>query len=228
MSDYLWDKSGEADPEVERLEQLLGGLRHRHDALELPPVAATRPVSGAARFFRPAALVAAALALVALAGLLIALRGPSAGEPVAASMREPSRTGEEQNATASEERNETASEERSETANVVAPHAGNVEAIDPQAIRRHTPGQVEMVEPRQTSPGVRVRAHRAGGAARRVKTDAQRSGLAEVAARDASQTDVGNTETDPSEAKQQLLYALRLASVKLGDARRLAQGDEVP
>ncbi|MBL8233475.1 MAG: FecR domain-containing protein [Bryobacterales bacterium] len=34
--DYLWDKSGSPDPEVERLEQLLGGLRHRGAAPELP------------------------------------------------------------------------------------------------------------------------------------------------------------------------------------------------
>ena len=29
MTDYLWDKSGEPDPEIQRLEHLLGGFAHR-------------------------------------------------------------------------------------------------------------------------------------------------------------------------------------------------------
>ncbi len=34
--DYLWDGSGEPDPEVQRLEQLLGTLRSRRPAPEFP------------------------------------------------------------------------------------------------------------------------------------------------------------------------------------------------
>jgi acyl-CoA synthetase (NDP forming) len=34
--DYLWDKSGEPDPEVQILEQLLGTLRYQEKPLELP------------------------------------------------------------------------------------------------------------------------------------------------------------------------------------------------
>ena len=61
--DYLWDRSGDADPEVERLETLLG--RYRHDA----PLRHERPPS------RMWLAVAAALffALVA-GGTLLALR----------------------------------------------------------------------------------------------------------------------------------------------------------
>ena len=36
MSDYLWDKTGEADAEVERLEELLGTLRYKARPLQLP------------------------------------------------------------------------------------------------------------------------------------------------------------------------------------------------
>ncbi len=36
MADYLWDKSGEPDPEVERLELMLGQFRHRRPAPEFP------------------------------------------------------------------------------------------------------------------------------------------------------------------------------------------------
>jgi cytoskeletal protein RodZ len=35
--DYLWDKSGEADPEVEHLERVLGGLRSRRTAQDVMP-----------------------------------------------------------------------------------------------------------------------------------------------------------------------------------------------
>ena len=36
MSDYLWDKTGEREEEVERLEGLLGNLRYKPRPLELP------------------------------------------------------------------------------------------------------------------------------------------------------------------------------------------------
>ena len=34
--DYLWDKSGEPDPEIQQLEEILGTLRYQPKALELP------------------------------------------------------------------------------------------------------------------------------------------------------------------------------------------------
>src|SRR5215475_5637517 len=34
--DYLWDKSGEPDPEIQQLEQILGTLRYQPRPLELP------------------------------------------------------------------------------------------------------------------------------------------------------------------------------------------------
>jgi hypothetical protein len=90
MSDYLWDKSGAPDAEVERLEELLGSLRHRPSALELPADATSldplRPrLFSTARLFNPArffdqawpsgtAWVAAALLLAFLVGATIFLR----------------------------------------------------------------------------------------------------------------------------------------------------------
>jgi len=45
--DYLWNRSGQPDPDVVRLEHLLEPLRHRPRALDLSgqpgPVAARRP-----------------------------------------------------------------------------------------------------------------------------------------------------------------------------------------
>jgi len=44
-SDYLWDRSGEPDPEVQHLEEILGGLRHRGSLPVLPgrPAQAAHP-----------------------------------------------------------------------------------------------------------------------------------------------------------------------------------------
>jgi len=39
MSDYLWDKSGEPDPEIQRLENLLSPLGHKQDKVPVWPVA---------------------------------------------------------------------------------------------------------------------------------------------------------------------------------------------
>ncbi len=72
MSDYLWDKSGEPDAEVERLETLLGELRFEPGRkLELPPEMIV-PARSHSRSY-PAFAVAAALALMILAGVWLAV-----------------------------------------------------------------------------------------------------------------------------------------------------------
>src|SRR5690349_8114451 len=68
MSDYLWDKQGPSDPDVEELEHLLAPMAYR-GAPPQPPRRSRLP------------WVAAALALSAIAALwLIRLRPPSGGE----------------------------------------------------------------------------------------------------------------------------------------------------
>ena len=59
---YLWDRSGEPDPEVQELEEILGTLGYRPQPLEIPnhiPVVRRRT-------FFPAIGIAAVIALVAL------------------------------------------------------------------------------------------------------------------------------------------------------------------
>lgn len=60
--DYLWDKSGEPDSEIEQLEELLGNLRYRRptEGLPLPAHAPVRPRSA----FAPSLAIAAALLLM--------------------------------------------------------------------------------------------------------------------------------------------------------------------
>lgn len=61
--DYLWDRSGKPDPEVARLEEVLGRLRYAGQPL---PAGAPPPARRLTRVWKPA-LAAAALLLVALA-----------------------------------------------------------------------------------------------------------------------------------------------------------------
>ena len=65
MSDYLWDKSGEVDPEVEHLENLLGTLRYQPRPFELPAHMQT-PIR-VRRAYWPHLAAAATLAFMLLA-----------------------------------------------------------------------------------------------------------------------------------------------------------------
>lgn len=62
--DYLWDKSGEPDPEVQQLEEILGTLRHQHRALEIPKDL----VVSRRRSYVPILAIAATVALALVAG----------------------------------------------------------------------------------------------------------------------------------------------------------------
>ncbi|HSE97491.1 MAG TPA: hypothetical protein VLD57_04420 [Blastocatellia bacterium] len=73
--DYLWDGSGEPDPEIEKLENLLG--RYRYQPRPVPMPVSTR------RFFDRRLAIAAAIVLMALAGLwAVVLRGEGERQPV--------------------------------------------------------------------------------------------------------------------------------------------------
>ena len=67
--DYLWDRSGTPDPEIQRLETLLSEFRHADRALVLPaklPAAPTTPRSLLLRFPLIPRLAAAAVILLAI------------------------------------------------------------------------------------------------------------------------------------------------------------------
>ncbi len=66
--DYLWDKSGEPDPEIEQLEKTLGSLRFKRPAEPLPLPASPTPRWSFRLSYSPALAAAAALLILLLAG----------------------------------------------------------------------------------------------------------------------------------------------------------------
>ena len=60
--DYLWDKSGKPDPDIQELEEIVGTLRYQPRELEIPPQIQVGRKSFIARGFA----IAAAVALVML------------------------------------------------------------------------------------------------------------------------------------------------------------------
>ncbi|HEX8709068.1 MAG TPA: hypothetical protein VF723_12555 [Pyrinomonadaceae bacterium] len=66
--DYLWDKSGEPDAEIERLERALGSLRYKNSEHELPPEIELR--LAARRNFSPLLAAAAVFTMMLLGGAL--------------------------------------------------------------------------------------------------------------------------------------------------------------
>ncbi len=61
--DYLWDKTGEPDPQIQQLEEILGSLRYQPKPLEIPE---GLPVPRRRNYFSLA--IAAALLVAILAG----------------------------------------------------------------------------------------------------------------------------------------------------------------
>ncbi len=79
--DYLWDGSGEPDPEVQKLETTLGRYRHTQAAPAFDPVTELRPVKVRMRFFNlrfSFQLAAVAATVVIAATLFYFLRRPNA------------------------------------------------------------------------------------------------------------------------------------------------------
>ena len=207
MSDYLWDKSGEPDAEVQRLETLLGELRFEPGRkLELPPemIVPARSRSG----WYAAFAVAAALALMILAGVWFAVvkrHSSKASDlrvvenPTGAS---PSKPVEPAPAPPRRENDVAASDE----------HNSENDLSDDR--RRATP---RPPPPRFVPAGLR----RPSGGRSYQGSTRRRAQLASSA----QQRKVNTTEMLEAErAKDQLMLALHVASAKLNLAQRKAPG----
>jgi hypothetical protein len=72
-SDYLWDRSGEPDPEIQQLEEILGTLRYEPRPFEIPSDSEVNRSGSFFRDFGPLLAIAATVA-IALLGLGVWLR----------------------------------------------------------------------------------------------------------------------------------------------------------
>jgi hypothetical protein len=84
-NDYLWDGSGEPDPEIQKLESALGKLRHNRPAPEFPDLQSSAAPAPRWRFWQtpwwPRFAVAAAVLLVVAAVSLVWLRSRPDADP---------------------------------------------------------------------------------------------------------------------------------------------------
>jgi hypothetical protein len=72
--DYLWDKSGQPDPEIRKLEEILGTLRYQPKPLEIP-------VSRRRNYFPLIAIAASLLLALVAGGVWLRVRNQSAPPP---------------------------------------------------------------------------------------------------------------------------------------------------
>lgn len=62
--DYLWDRTGEPDPEIQKFETILGELRYQPRPLEIPADAGVGRKQGFFRDFGPRLAIAATIAML--------------------------------------------------------------------------------------------------------------------------------------------------------------------
>ena len=79
--DYLWDKSGEPDPQIQELEEILGTLRYQPQPLQLPEETSTarRP-----KYFPLLAIAATVLVALLTGGLWLQIRSSEPSIPAVA------------------------------------------------------------------------------------------------------------------------------------------------
>lgn len=233
MSDYLWDKTGAQDAEVERLESLLGQLRHRPRPLALPDeLTAMRAQTDshalpARRRFRTSWLAFAATLLLAFVALAFALlrTGANGGNVQTASQvsLENSRRGQqqstgdqpqsvEQQATASPNK-DVAPPNRDNVTVASVPQKRDVQVIANAVTKENRKEQ--QLAPRERQPAF---------VARREPPQQTRTGVSDVtrASQPSSPGDLPLATW--LAAKEQLVYALRLTSSKLSEVRAKTLG----
>ena len=84
--DYLWDRTGEPDPEIQELEEILGTLRYQPQPFEIPADLKTDPrphfFSGFAPRLAPSLAIAATILMILLGlGLGLGLQRLQRGQP---------------------------------------------------------------------------------------------------------------------------------------------------
>lgn len=230
MSDYLWDKSGEAERDVERLEELLGRLRHAGSAPELPfevgaqassPGVGSRASTragffGHALFSRRVHLAAAAALLLAVLAGAFALMLTVKKDGGLASVDNRAQAARPQ----TEATGEAKPREKALAPQVAA--SPPKDSVAPERPQREPLRRVELVVSKLPSKSQRREPAPRETVARQATARDDRPALAQG----------GVFESAPDadkrvRAKEQLVYALRLTSEALKQVRGKASGVEV-
>lgn len=216
MSDYLWDKTGDAEEDVEQLENLLGTLRYQPRPLEIPATAmltvTARPRPTTLIFSRPRMALAASLLLALLAGTWLFTRQ---GEP------QPDKIAKAEQGTT------TGVSKRTETAVVPNAATGSNASIDnavepkPQVTKALVVATAAP-EAHQTQRATRRSAAKRQKLQPRREENAPREEVAINSGGMRWQVDQPMT-AQQREATEQLMLALRLASAKFNYAQREMQ-----
>jgi hypothetical protein len=231
MSDYLWDRSGEPDSEVERFEGLLGRLRHSQSAPALTfEVGAHAPARAGlfrrAFYSRPARLAAAAaLLFAALAGALVMLRQTRTGDGGRASVANENRSAQRQTGTREEASAPAASASPSEGPAAPDKPTPGVERRGgaPEAAQSFPPVRERRGQsPREAVANVRPREAFAAAASFTNRAREPRAGVGR-AGFDGASFDMESR----LRAKERLVYAMRLTSEALREVRGRAAGADV-
>jgi hypothetical protein len=196
--DYLWDKTGEPDPEIQQLEEILGTLRYQPRPLEIPANQQTesRPglFSGFAPRVAPRLAIAATIAIVLLGlGLWLGLQRLQRGQPPAVA----------------------------EAPNKSAPASNPGSTGLPTPNEEKTSNGVATLPPSQQKQSDGPRRHRVNSPVlaennNRIRNQA-RQGVV-----NSSQLAVNELQEGKA-AKDQLMLALRVASTKLSFAQKKTQ-----
>ncbi|MDQ2976596.1 MAG: hypothetical protein M3R69_14460 [Acidobacteriota bacterium] len=193
--DYLWDRTGEPDPEVQQLEEVLGTLRYQPLPLEIPAGVGPRRqrfnFSGFGSSFASRLAIAAAIAVIVLGlGLWVGLQKRSSPESV-----------------------------KVERAHGTSP--GTTQPIAPVAVAPNKAGEKAVTV--AIDGGDKPRLHKVGpGLVSRgvVAANTNRNRHAAMKNSELAASELKEAEA----AKQQLMLALRVASAKLNFAQRKTQG----
>jgi len=214
MSDYLWDKSGEPDREIEQLEEMLGRFRYRPQKLQLPVEApALRP----RRNYRPAFAVAASLLLMALVGLWVGLGHHRGGNnPLQVADRSHQMTPEKTLPQVVETPAETAAPVIARNSEADQRTSGSRS----EAILRHQKIYRASVEKQRGRPNP-------GNEPENTGPNRQTAPIMIAARATDRGIEARAALNEQQMAKNQLMLALRLASAKLNIVQRKTQGTSV-
>lgn len=84
--DYLWDKTGEPDPQVQQLEEILGTLRYQPKPLEIPK---DLPLARRRNYFPWLAIAATVLLGILVGGIWLSMRSRGEAPPHEANVAPP-------------------------------------------------------------------------------------------------------------------------------------------